>query len=59
MANNYLIVFILTALFCFMDCCDADESKIENTEEQNVSLALDQEAIMNMCNETFRTSMGL
>lgn len=57
-----IVCLVLVATFCYVKCCATDEStKTEgiNGMAQDNETHLDQEAIMAMCNETFRTSMGM
>lgn len=63
MFSNIAVVCLALALtFYYVNCCATDEStKIEgmNGMAQDNETHLDQETIMAMCNETFRTSMGM
>lgn len=63
MFSEMLMAYLLvgTVVYC-VQCCAADE--IKKTEEtngltQDNETLLDQEATMAMCNETFRTPMGM
>lgn len=63
MSTEILIVcLVLTATFYYTNCCAADEmAKSDGTGGiiQDNETVLDQETIMAMCNETFRTPMGM
>lgn len=63
MSKQILIVcLLLTAIIYYTNCCAADEStksEIMNGMSPDNETNLDQEAIMAMCNETFRTPMGM
>lgn len=61
MSNRILIIcLVLTAAVYYTNCCAADEpTKMESANRVTQdNETLDQEAIMMMCNETFRTPMG-
>lgn len=58
------IVLVLTTVLCCVYCCGATtEEKTQQAPSTKPNDAetdqLDQETIMMMCNETFRTPMGL
>lgn len=56
------IVFVITMVLCCTYCCEAEETQTQQSipmkSNDNEADQLDQEAIMMICNETFRTSMG-
>lgn len=66
MSSEILIVcLVFTATFYYTNCCAADELAKSgagagaNGIIQDNETVLDQETIMAMCNETFRTPMGM
>lgn len=65
MKIKLLFVFGISTILCCMDCCGATETTAKQPEQRESQLSndqgdqLDQETIMMICNETFRTSMGL
>lgn len=61
MVKSLLFSVLMIALFCFGRCCAVDEPQqaIQQSMDDNNENQLDQDSIMAMCNETFRTSMGI
>lgn len=57
MVKHVLFAALVISLIYFGCCCAVDgPSPAERDDDGNV---VDQDAIMAMCNETFRTEMGL
>lgn len=65
MNTKFLLVFGITAILCCIYYCAATETTAQQPEQKASQMSndqrdqLDQETIMMICNETFRTSMGL
>lgn len=59
-ATKYFLVFVLTTfILCCTNCCGAEEKEIKlSPDSDDAPPPPDMEAIMAMCNETFRISMG-
>lgn len=70
--TKFFIVLAVTLCLGCSYCCAADNGQQPQQQQQTTTVAaiaaksiddsndqLDQEAIMQMCNESFRTSMGL
>lgn len=57
MANHVLFTVLMITLIYFGCCCCAVDD-IQKTIDDNNDNQMDQDSIMAMCNETFRTSMG-
>lgn len=65
MNTKFLVVFGISTILCCICFCGATETTAQNLEQKASQMSnvqgdqLDQETIMLICNETFRTSMGL
>lgn len=60
---KYCILFVMLAILSCAFCCAAEEqqqpqSTVKSSTDTDSADQLDQETIMMLCNETFRTSMG-